>query len=36
MIYLHIKLQMPSFNDSLVTAIKPKAKYRFHAAAMLF
>jgi hypothetical protein len=32
---VHTKFQMPSCNGSLVIAIKPKSKYRFHAATML-
>jgi hypothetical protein len=37
-IYPHTKFQMPRSSGSLVTsiAIKTKAKYRFHAATMLF
>jgi hypothetical protein len=27
MLYLYTKRHMPSFNDSLFTAIKPRAKY---------
>jgi hypothetical protein len=36
MIYCHTKFHMPNSYGSLVIAIKPKTKYRFHAAAMLF
>jgi hypothetical protein len=35
-IHLHIIFHMPCSNDSLVIAIRPKARYRFHAAAILF
>jgi hypothetical protein len=35
MICLRTKFQMLTSNGSLVVAIKPKAKYRFYAAAML-
>jgi hypothetical protein len=34
--YLHTKFHTPSYNVSLVIAIRPKNKYIFHAAAMLF
>jgi hypothetical protein len=35
MIYLRIIFHMSSNSDSIVTAIKPKAEYRFFAAAVL-
>jgi hypothetical protein len=35
MIKLYIKFQVPNSNGSLVTAMIPKAKYRFHPAAIL-
>jgi hypothetical protein len=35
MVYLRAKFQMPSFNNLLVIAIKPRAKYRIHTAAIL-
>jgi hypothetical protein len=35
MIYLHVKFHIPNSNNSLVIAIKPEAKYRFHAVAIL-
>jgi hypothetical protein len=34
-IYLQAKFHMPSYSGSLLLAIKPKAKWRLHAAAML-
>jgi len=36
MMCLNTKSDMPLSDDSLVIAIKPKTKYIFHAAAMLF
>jgi len=36
MIYLNTKFHMPKSNGSFVTAIKLQAKYRLHAAIMLF
>jgi len=35
MTYLRTKFYMSCYMDSLLITIKPKAKYRFHAAAML-
>jgi len=35
MIHLHTKFHRRSFSGSLVTAIKLKAKYKFHVAATL-
>jgi hypothetical protein len=35
MIYHHARFQIPSYG-LLVVTIKPKGKYKFHAAAMLF
>jgi hypothetical protein len=32
---LHTKFHMPVSSEPLVIAVKPKTKYRFHAAAML-
>jgi hypothetical protein len=34
-IYTHIKFCMTNFHNSLIIAIKSKAKYRFHAASIL-
>jgi hypothetical protein len=34
MIYLHTTFQTPGSNDPLAIAIKPKAKFRLHAAAI--
>jgi hypothetical protein len=34
-IYLHTKSHMTKYNDSIAIAIKRKAEYRFHAAAIL-
>jgi hypothetical protein len=35
MICLHTKFHLSGCNDSLLTAIRPKAKYKFHTAPML-
>jgi len=35
-LYLYTKFHTPSSDGLLVTTIKQKAKYRLHAAAMLF
>jgi hypothetical protein len=35
MICLHAKIHVLNSNSLLIVAIKPKAKYRFHAAAIL-
>jgi hypothetical protein len=35
MSYLHARRQIPGSSGSLFITMKPKAKYRFHAAAML-
>jgi hypothetical protein len=34
-VYLHITICMPNSDDSLAVAVKPKAKYKFRATAIL-
>jgi hypothetical protein len=35
MVYLHVKFHIPNSDSSLMIAINPKARYRFHGVAIL-